>query len=113
MGLLGLLLSILLTDLLDPPSGYMMPATDLMGGLDRIQENIRNGKYHSQYEADEDLQRLIQSANDGHLSVSPCSTSYFEFIHKEPLVSISSDGLKLPQVYTFSMIFPPDCWYLD
>ncbi|PLB45838.1 hypothetical protein P170DRAFT_364977 [Aspergillus steynii IBT 23096] len=86
----------------DPPSGYMVPAIDLMGGLDQIQDNIRNGKYHSQYEADEDLQRLIQSANDGHLSVRPCSTSYFEFTHQEPLVSISSDGLQLPQVYTLN-----------
>ena len=94
------------TNIPDPPSDYMMPATDLMGGLDKIKESIRNGKYRSQYEADDALQRLILSANDGHLSLSPCTSSYFEFTHEDPLVSVSSDGLELPQVFTLSMFSP-------
>lgn len=100
-----LLFSFTLTDqgILDPPSDYAGPPVDLMGGLDQIQKKARQNKYSSQFEFDLDLLDLIRSAHDDHLQIEPCSTSVFSFTHGEPLVSISQDGLKLPEVYTFGM----------
>lgn len=74
-----------------------------MDGVDQIQKKARQNKYRSQFEFDSDLLDLISSANDGHLFIELCSTSMFRFTHGEPLVSVSQDGLKLPEVYTLGM----------
>lgn len=87
----------------DPPSGYDMPAVDLFGGIDSILHNVNNGSYSSQFEMDLDVSNLINSAHDGHLVFQLCSQSIFKLQIDLPLVSISSDGLSLPEVYTLSM----------
>ncbi|KAJ5560375.1 Interphotoreceptor retinol-binding [Penicillium frequentans] len=86
----------------DPPSGYDMPAVDLLGGIDSILDNVNNETYSSQFEMDLDVSNLIKSAHDGHLVFQLCSQSIFSFQIDLPLVSISSDGLSLPEVYTMS-----------
>jgi len=100
-----LLFSFALTDqsLLDPPSDYAGPRVDLMGGLDKIQKKAKQNKYSSQFEFDLALLELISSAHDDHLQIEPCSPTIFSFTHGGPLVSISQDGLKLPEVYTLGM----------
>ncbi|PWY71795.1 hypothetical protein BO94DRAFT_608436 [Aspergillus sclerotioniger CBS 115572] len=84
----------------DPPSGYLSPAVDILGGLDRIQAQAAQGAYSSQYEFDSNITSLLSSANDGHLWATLCSTSIFTFTLGLELVSISTDGIKLPQIYT-------------
>lgn len=91
-----------LETLKDPPDGYPMPSVDLLGGLDKIQEKAAKNKYKSQYAFDTELDKLISSAYDGHLSLGLCS-HYFKFKNDAPLVSISSDGLELPKIYTVRM----------
>ncbi|KAJ5813601.1 Interphotoreceptor retinol-binding [Penicillium pulvis] len=86
----------------NPPSGYDMPAVDLLGGIDSILDNVNNETYSSQFEMDLDVSNLITSAHDGHLVFQLCSQSIFSFQIDLPLVSISSDGLSLPEVYTMS-----------
>ncbi|KAL2842569.1 hypothetical protein BJY01DRAFT_249055 [Aspergillus pseudoustus] len=72
------------------PSDYFSPPTDIWGGMENI--------YH---EAITGGSRLWKSAYDGHLSVSLCSQSIFWFKSALQLVSISTDGLRLPQVYAY------------
>ncbi|KAJ5632661.1 Interphotoreceptor retinol-binding [Penicillium lividum] len=86
----------------NPPSGYDMPSTDLLGGIDSILEKVDNGAYSSQFEMDLDVSSLILSAHDGHLAFQLCSQSIFSFQVDLPLVSISSDGLSVPEVFTLS-----------
>ncbi|KAL1967220.1 hypothetical protein VTN77DRAFT_3511 [Rasamsonia byssochlamydoides] len=86
----------------DPPPGYLSPPTDLLGGLDLIRQKAAANQYPSQYEFDTELTQLINSANDGHLSISLCSTSVFGFLIDLPLVSVSTDGLALPELYTYN-----------
>ncbi|KAJ5772405.1 Interphotoreceptor retinol-binding [Penicillium odoratum] len=86
----------------NPPSGYDMPSTDLLGGIDSILEKVDNGEYSSQFEMDLDVSSLISSAHDGHLAFQLCSQSIFSFQIDLPLISISSDGLSLPEVFTLS-----------
>lgn len=80
-----------------------MPAADLLGRLDRIQEKARQGGYSSQFEFDSSFLGLVNSANDGHLPINACSTNGFQFTHREPLVSVSGDGVEVPDVYTLRM----------
>jgi len=89
--------------LIEPPSGYTMPSTDLFGGIESILDKVNSNGYSSQFEMDVDVSHLIKSAYDGHLNFQMCSQSVFNFGIDMPLVSISSDGLSLPQVYTLSM----------
>lgn len=92
---------------IDPPSGYMMPATDLLGGIDSILEKVNNNGYSSQFEMDLEVSDLIRSAYDGHLAFQLCSQSIFNYEIDMPLVSISTDGLQLPEVYTLSACYDP------
>ncbi|KAJ5122998.1 Interphotoreceptor retinol-binding [Penicillium atrosanguineum] len=85
-----------------PPSGYQMRSTDLLRGIDTIQDKVNSNGYSSQFEMDLEVSHLIKSAYDGHLSFQLCSQSIFSYELDMPLVSISTDGLSLPQVYTLS-----------
>ncbi|KAJ5542659.1 Interphotoreceptor retinol-binding [Penicillium sp. DV-2018c] len=84
----------------NPPSGYTMPPTDILGGLDTILDNVKSNRYTSQFEMDSDISHLIRTAHDGHLVFQLCSQSIFTYQIDMPLVSISTDGLALPQLYT-------------
>lgn len=77
-----------------------MPSTDLLGGLDNIRQKAQDHDYSSHLDFEFDLRQLINSAHDAHLSLQLCSTVLFRFSNSVPLVSLSSDGLELPQVYT-------------
>ncbi|KAJ5811283.1 hypothetical protein N7474_007584 [Penicillium riverlandense] len=86
----------------NPPTSYLSPATDIFGGMDQLLEMAAREVFTSQYEFDTLVTELLASAQDGHLYVSPCSTSIFEFSIDFPLVSVSSDGLELPKIYAMN-----------
>jgi hypothetical protein len=81
-----------------------MPSTDLLGGIDTILGKAKSNSYSSQFEMDLEVNRLIKSAHDGHLSFQLCSQSIFTYQVDMPLVSISTDGLALPQVYMLGLL---------
>ncbi|KAJ5171067.1 Interphotoreceptor retinol-binding [Penicillium coprophilum] len=83
----------------NPPSGYTMPSTDIMGEIDTIMAKAKSNSYTSQFEMDLEITHLIRTAHDGHLAFQLCSQSIFTYQIDMPLVSISKDGLSLPQVY--------------
>ncbi|CAG8251038.1 unnamed protein product [Penicillium salamii] len=86
----------------NPPEGYLMPPTDLLGGLDEIQVKAAIGFYSNQYDFDTAISDLLKSAYDGHLAIRLCSLHYFGLEIDMPLVSISSNGTALPQVYAYN-----------
>ena len=83
----------------NPPPNYQMPPADLLGALEDIQYKIDNDQYENQYQFDTDLNNLITSAYDGHLALGVCSYSSFYFTSPAALVSISTNGTALPEVY--------------
>lgn len=91
---------------LDPPPGYMSAPVDLLAGLDEIHANATKAQYKSQFEFDNAIEALFASAHDRHLRITPCSHSTLGFKVNLPLVSVSTDGLELPKIYTLSK--PPD-----
>jgi hypothetical protein len=89
-------------DLREPPKSYISTTVDVLKGVERIRGKANESLYSSQYEFDSDLHYLVSRANDGHLGLELCSLSIMHFEHGVPLVSISRDGLELPQIYTYS-----------
>lgn len=81
-----------------------MPATDLIGTLDKIEKRAADKCYKNQWEFDTDVNNMINSAYDGHLYVSTCSSSVMIYKNDVPLVSVSSNGTAIPEVYTFGKI---------
>lgn len=90
-----------------PPASYRMPATDLLGGLDDIRNKAEQSEYANHWDFEHDLRQLVNSAHDAHLSLQLCSTVLFRFSNSIPLVSVSRDGLELPQIYSLgtSLLF--------
>ncbi|CAI7669875.1 unnamed protein product [Penicillium discolor] len=86
----------------NPPASYLSPPVDIWGGLDYLQQQAADNKFGNQFEFDTALSDFFISAKDGHLSLLPCSFMPFMFVGHESLVSISSDGLQLPQIYTYN-----------
>lgn len=84
----------------DSPATYPSTNVDLLGGLQSIRTKATGGKYTSQYQFDEAIQDLINSANDGHLWVETCSTSAFAFYTDVGgIASFSTDGSSPPSLY--------------
>ncbi|KAL4924093.1 peptidase S41 family protein [Aspergillus undulatus] len=92
----------------DPPLSYEGRPVDIWGGLDDIQQRAKENKFVSQFEFDTALSDLFRSVNDGHFSILPCSYMPFSFVNPEKLVSVSSDGLEIPEIYTFTNLDADD-----
>ncbi|KAH8694281.1 hypothetical protein BGW36DRAFT_430295 [Talaromyces proteolyticus] len=87
--------------LANPPPSSLSNRVDLRAGLQSIRSYASRGLYSNQFHFDSDLMDLINSANDGHLLITPCSSTAFTFMASDlVLVSISVDGVSSPQVYT-------------
>ena len=95
-----------LDQLKNPPAEYVekvQPAVDIIGGLDKIEGEIDDNKFKSEYDFGWALYTLIQSAHDGHFAYIPDSVgSIFTFGRPVPLVSVSEDGVQLPAVFVFA-----------
>ncbi|KAJ5645309.1 hypothetical protein N7507_011320 [Penicillium longicatenatum] len=83
-----------------------MPATDLIGTLDQIEKRAAGESYKNHWEFDTDVRNMIGSAYDGHLDVSTCPSSLMTYTKDVPLVSVSSNGMAIPKVYTFVLALP-------
>lgn len=83
-----------------------MPSVDLLGGIDTILDKVKGSGYSGQFELDLEISNLIKSAHDSHLVFQLCSQSVFNYVIDLPLVSVSTDGLSLPEIYTLSTCMP-------
>ncbi|KAL4914476.1 hypothetical protein BDW62DRAFT_220163 [Aspergillus aurantiobrunneus] len=86
----------------NPPTSYQGIPADIFGGLQNIQGQAEKNKYANQFEFDTAIKDVIYAAQDGHLAFKPCSDLPFVFVGTETLVSVSPDGLELPEIYTFN-----------
>lgn len=83
----------------DPPPNYDNPKVDILGSLDDLLTRVEKGSYASEYDFALDLWNLTLQARDGHFSYFPDILSVFQFKRQTELVSLSSDGQALPQIY--------------
>ncbi|KPI42218.1 uncharacterized protein AB675_9695 [Cyphellophora attinorum] len=80
-----------------PPDGSK--GVDILGGLDDIQQKARTNGYSGQLDFDTDLKNLIDSANDGHFNIAPCSMAIFSFQFDVGLVSVAESTTSQPKIY--------------
>ncbi|KAI1777295.1 hypothetical protein F4818DRAFT_344092 [Hypoxylon cercidicola] len=76
---------------------------DLLGCLDDIAQSTRNGTYQNDYVVQLAIHTLFRRTGDFHLRFLPDILEIFLFVRPESqLVSISEDGVALPQLYLLS-----------
>ena len=85
-----------------PPPDYQQPAVDLDKGLDRIEEQVNRGYFHNQYEFERAVQQLILQTHDASVGLVFGILSIFTFGSPLGIVSVSEDGVALPQIYAAS-----------
>ncbi|PBP20352.1 peptidase S41 family protein [Diplocarpon rosae] len=85
----------------DPPASYMLPPTDIEGGLDNISTTATTGRFTSEYDFQLSVVKLIFSAHDGHFAYRPDVFKAFGFRNNlvSDIVSVSSDGRAVPKLY--------------
>ena len=83
----------------NPPASYQQPSVDVLGGLQKIQQDIDQGAFHNQYAFEATLQNLIYAAHDAHLSLDSGILAAFSWFSPYSLVSLSKDGVQEPKVY--------------
>ncbi|KAI1120862.1 hypothetical protein F5Y10DRAFT_257573 [Nemania abortiva] len=89
----------------NPPPSYQQNRVDLVESLGRLQHNVDEGLYGSQYDFEVDLVRLIYAAHDGHLTLSAGVLAAFSFASPQDIVSVSIDGISPPKVYLAEDLF--------
>jgi len=86
----------------NPPADYFYPPLDIFGKLASVKSNLQKDVYKNEYTFQEDLYQVFAPAHDGHFVLYPDAlTKAFEWGRKLALVSISSDGKALPEIYIY------------
>ena len=88
----------------NPPPSYQRDAVDIMGRLATLQTKVSNGTLTGQYAFDLELQLLLSSAYDEHYRISAGVYNLFSFQLNQNVVSVSSDGIQLPKLFSLSDI---------
>jgi hypothetical protein len=88
-----------LTYLKDPPRSYQQPGVDLLGGLAALKKGVEDGIFPNQYEFEAALQTLLYASHDSHVRLNAGILAAFSFSSPQEIVSLSLDGIQLPQVY--------------
>ena len=88
-----------LTYLKNPPKDYPLPPVDILAGMQTIRTNVQNDFYKGEYAFQLDIANLLSAANDGHLAYQGDALDKITFLRAVALVSVSSDGKQLPQLW--------------
>ena len=93
----------------DPPSSYMLPATDIEGRLDALGEKAAAGGFQSEYDFQLDLFQVFTSAHDGHFGYRGDVFKAFSFRNSlaSDIISISIDGKAVPKLYHLGQLQNP------
>jgi hypothetical protein len=88
----------------NPPPEYTEQPVDLIGEMESMQRQLSAGGYSNEYDFQLDLNQLFNRAYDNHLTWQPdilAGVMQFQRPAGTELVSVSSDGNKLPEVYAY------------
>ncbi|CAH0045721.1 unnamed protein product [Clonostachys solani] len=83
----------------DPPKSYQSLPIDVMGRLDQVAQNLSDGKYNSTYEMEVAIKQIFITAREGHMKYNGGVLGLFSWVLPDGLISVSSDGKSLPEVY--------------
>ncbi|XP_014555003.1 hypothetical protein COCVIDRAFT_103559 [Bipolaris victoriae FI3] len=87
-----------------PPATYTEQPVDIMGQLDNMKTRVATGGFATEYDFQLAMMDLFTSAYDNHFAYQPdilASVMQFQRPPGSELVSISSDGVALPEIYAY------------
>ncbi|KAM3422157.1 hypothetical protein BST61_g2527 [Cercospora zeina] len=91
-----------------PPKEYaekIQPPYDVLAEFERIENCTKAGSYANEREFGLDLYTCFQRTHDGHFYVIPDSVfGIFAFARTTPIVSVSRDGMSIPEVFVYEDI---------
>ncbi|KAI5462801.1 hypothetical protein BGZ63DRAFT_351920 [Mariannaea sp. PMI_226] len=91
--------------LANPPETYLFPGVDVLGGLKVMEKKLQNHEYKTQYEFMTDLRSIFAASNDNHFDYTPALLHLLQFARPDlKLISLSEDGIQIPQVFMFEDI---------
>ncbi|KAI4665035.1 uncharacterized protein J4E79_003334 [Alternaria viburni] len=88
----------------NPPKGYTEKPLDIMGELDTMQKQVADGTFKNEYEFQLKMLNTFTKAYDNHFAYQPdilASAMQFQRPPGSELVSVSSDGTALPEIFTY------------
>lgn len=84
----------------NPPWGYLSEPVDLLGGLDQIKAKLQGDAYRSEFDFLADLDMLARvRVRDSHFHAGSALLDLFSFKTGAEFVSISEDGVSLPEIF--------------
>ena len=89
----------------NPPPSYLRPAVDVVQSLNDISQRVATGFYTNEFDFEIAILTAINSAADLHFSFQPylpAALSYGACDRGAPLVSVSSNGQDMPEIYFLS-----------
>ncbi|KAF1970425.1 hypothetical protein BU23DRAFT_511669 [Bimuria novae-zelandiae CBS 107.79] len=90
--------------LANPPPDYTEQPVDLMGEMDSMKKQLASNGFNSEYDFQVELSKLFTRAYDNHLTWKPdilAGAIQFQRPAGTELVSVSSDGNQLPEIYAY------------
>jgi hypothetical protein len=87
-----------------PPLGYLSEPVDLLGGLDEIKAKLQGDAYRSEFDFLADLHMLSRvRVRDSHFHAGSALMDLFTFKTGAEFVSVSKDGVSLPEIFVQGM----------
>ncbi|KIW97009.1 uncharacterized protein Z519_02400 [Cladophialophora bantiana CBS 173.52] len=90
----------------DPPAHGPLPPVDLVGGLQELTEKVEDGTIAREIDFEWKLVDLLTSVHDGHFAFLPDAYFVFTFLNLQPIISLSTDGKQLPEIYLYNDLEP-------
>lgn len=91
-----------------PLPGYLWDPIDVIEELNRIYDSVENDEYVGQYDIEVELQTLFLYFHDFHTIFKGNITVSVAWQRTPGLVSVSLDGMVMPEVYVFSDLITTD-----
>jgi len=93
----------------NPPSGSGQEPIDVLEELEKIASDVETGVLTGEYEFETRVTKVVGLTHDGHFAIPFSLFNLFTFRAPFGLVSISVDGVQLPELFVDSKFLP----YID
>jgi hypothetical protein len=88
----------------NPPPEYTEAPVDILSELDKILKRLSANAFRNEYQFQVELMDLIEKGYDNHLAWQPdiiAAVMQFQRTPGTELISISADGLGLPEIFAY------------
>jgi hypothetical protein len=106
----------------NPPESYKGEQVDIVGALTTISKDLADGKYDDEFSLQFDIQAAVKQTYDFHFEWKPDILGLFTFLRGNlgrglqdefALVSVSSDGKALPELYNYCKFNMTKLWMCE